>query len=112
MPDKRRPGPAPGQIKPGSITDRLLTFARIQRVFGYAEAKAALMLARSKDLDEALHRLMASRRIRPVDRGRYAVTEEGATLRADGHLAILWDGREMVAPPHVVAAIREAIGGG
>ena len=42
-------------------------------------------------------------------RGRYAVVEDCAALREDGHLAIVWEGREVVVPPKMVERIKEAL---
>ncbi len=109
MTDRRRPGPAPGTIRPGSLTDRARAYAADKKAFGYAEIKAALLVKRPKDIDDALHKLMSTGRIRPVSRGRYAVVEDCAALREDGHLAIVWDGREVVVPPPMVELIRETL---
>lgn len=106
---RRKPGPALGTIRPGSMTDRAWAWASERKAFGYAEIRDALCMKRPKDIDDVLHRLMTLCRIRPVSRGRYAVVEDCAALREDGHLAIVWDGREIVVPPPMVERIRETL---
>ena len=53
MSDRRRPGPAPGAIRPGSLTDRARAYAADKKAFGYAEIKVALLVKRSKDIAAA-----------------------------------------------------------
>ena len=106
---RRRPGCAPGRIVAGSITDRLFRYAQAHRVFGYAQAVADLGLSSGKSIDDPLGRLMFAGRIRPVDRGVYALADDGVSLRADGSLAIVADGKSLTVPPALVEKIRDML---
>jgi hypothetical protein len=78
-------------------------------VFGYAQAVSDLGLASGKSIDDPLGRLMFSGRIRPIDRGIYALVEDGAQMRPDGSLAIVCDGKSLIVPREMVTQLRRAL---